>query len=67
MQDDALMATATPREALKFSASLRLEGEREEAEIDNLVSEVFDFTINHSKFIYTIGTIIRRQKTLLEM
>lgn len=36
MQDDALMATSTPREALKFSASLRLSGLSND-EIDNLV------------------------------
>lgn len=38
MQDDALMATATPREALKFSAALRLE-KSTQLDIDNLVEQ----------------------------
>ncbi|RYH29730.1 ATP-binding cassette domain-containing protein [archaeon] len=40
MQDDALMATATPREALRFSASLRLPATTSAAEIDELVEKV---------------------------
>lgn len=40
MQDDALMGTATPREALKFSANLRLDAEFTETEVDTLVEEM---------------------------
>ena len=39
MQDDALMATSTPREALTFSASLRLPSEYSKTEIDELVEK----------------------------
>lgn len=37
MQDDALMPTATPREALRFSASLRMPSTLTAAEIDEMV------------------------------
>lgn len=37
MQDDHLMATATPREALRFSASLRLPSSTSSNDIDQLV------------------------------
>lgn len=44
MQDDALMATATPREALMFSASMRLPGTLSSAElrarVDRLLNEL---------------------------
>ena len=40
MQDDALNATSTPREALKFSARLRLGDSRSEEELDQLVEDV---------------------------
>ena len=40
MQDDALMATATPREALAFSALLRLPSDTSHTEIDNIVSNL---------------------------
>ena len=40
MQDDALMATATPRESLQFSANLRLPSSTPKEEIDTLVEDV---------------------------
>lgn len=40
MQDDAITPTATPREALKFSASMRLPASTTPAEIDELVEDL---------------------------
>lgn len=42
MQDDALMPTATPREALRFSASLRLPSTTSDQEIDGIVDNLLD-------------------------
>jgi ABC-type multidrug transport system ATPase subunit len=42
MQDDALMPTSTPREALTFSASLRLPSETTDEAIDLLVNELLE-------------------------
>ena len=42
MQDDALMATATPREALTFSASLRLPPTTTKADILELVEAMLE-------------------------
>eukprot|EP01006_Ploeotia_vitrea_P057305 TRINITY_DN68164_c8_g6_i1.p1 TRINITY_DN68164_c8_g6~~TRINITY_DN68164_c8_g6_i1.p1 ORF type:complete len:630 (+),score=-19.30 TRINITY_DN68164_c8_g6_i1:51-1940(+) len=42
MQDDALMATQTPEEVLRFSASLRLPDTTPKKEIDTLVSKTID-------------------------
>jgi ABC-type multidrug transport system ATPase subunit/ABC-type multidrug transport system permease subunit len=40
MQEDALMATATPREALRFSALLRLPADTDAATIENIVNHL---------------------------
>jgi ABC-type multidrug transport system ATPase subunit len=42
MQDDTLMATSTPREALKFSASLRLPSNTASESIDKIVNELLE-------------------------
>jgi ABC-type multidrug transport system ATPase subunit len=42
MQDDALMATATPREALTFSATMRLPSTVSLQKIDQLVNKLLD-------------------------
>ncbi len=42
MQDDALMATATPREALKFSATMRLPAETSSQEVEEMVNRLLD-------------------------
>jgi ABC-type multidrug transport system ATPase subunit len=42
MQDDALMATATPREALAFSASMRLPSSYTRDQIDQLVQHLLE-------------------------
>eukprot|EP01034_Spumella_vulgaris_P043032 gene43032-53403_t len=42
MQDNAMMATATPREALRFSANMRLPGETTSAEIEDLVTHLLE-------------------------
>ena len=42
MQDDALMATATPREALLFSATMRLPAATPQAELLALVERLLD-------------------------
>lgn len=40
MQDDALLPTSTPREALRFSATLRLPSSVTKAEIDSMVEDL---------------------------
>ena len=42
MQDDALLATATPREAIKFSATMRLPDSYSPEKIDQLVENMLD-------------------------
>lgn len=42
MQDDALLATATPREALRFSASMRLPSHVSQATIEQLVDRLLE-------------------------
>eukprot|EP01038_Epipyxis_sp_PR26KG_P005371 gene5371-7449_t len=42
MQDDALMATATPREALRFSASMRLPSSVTKDQVEKVVNDILD-------------------------
>jgi ABC-type multidrug transport system ATPase subunit len=42
MQDDALMATATPREALMFSANMRLPPTTDKKTLESLVDKLLD-------------------------
>lgn len=42
MQDDSLMATATPREALRFSATMRLPDSTPNKEIQDLVDKLLE-------------------------
>lgn len=42
MQDDAMLATATPREALRFSANMRLPASTSKEEIERLVEKLLD-------------------------
>ncbi len=42
MQDDALFATATPREALRFSASMRLPSTTSKEKIESLVEKLLE-------------------------
>lgn len=55
MQDDALVQTATPREALAFSAALRLNKTFDEQVINCILSF---FHIVHSMRMYPIPIII---------
>jgi ABC-type multidrug transport system ATPase subunit len=42
MQDDALLATATPREAIRFSANMRLPSSYSKEKIDSMVEVLLD-------------------------
>jgi ABC-type multidrug transport system ATPase subunit/ABC-type multidrug transport system permease subunit len=42
MQDDSLMATATPRESLRFSARLRLDPSTTDDEIEKMVTDMLE-------------------------
>jgi len=52
-QDDSLQATATPREAIRFSAKLRLPRSTTEIELDTLVSALMK-----SPFIYRCNSMV---------
>lgn len=59
-QDDSLMATATPREAIRFSAKLRLNRETTEDELDTLTNRMLDaLGLNHCADTY-IGSALMK-------
>lgn len=60
MQDDALMATQTPEEALRFSATLRLPKETLSADIETLVSKtIVDLGLAGCKDVMIGGPMIK--------
>ena len=42
MQEDALLATATPREAIKFSASMRLPASISDSDLNEMVDGLLE-------------------------
>lgn len=60
MQDDALMATQTPEDALRFSASLRLPDKTPQAHIDKLVQETLvALGIDNCKDVMIGGALLK--------
>jgi ABC-type multidrug transport system ATPase subunit len=60
MQDDALMATATPREALSFSASMRLPSSVSREQICGLVDKLLaDLGIDSCADVMVGGALIK--------
>lgn len=60
MQDDALMATATPREAITFSASMRLPSTTTKEQIQALVDNTLnDLGINDCADVMIGGSLIK--------
>lgn len=60
MQDDALMATATPREAFEFSAKLRLPPDTPKEQIDNIVKDLLDdLGLNDCSDVLIGGALIK--------
>jgi len=60
MQDDSLMATATPREAITFSAKMRLPSTTTKNEIDTLVDTVLiDLGIDVCADVMIGGALIK--------
>ena len=60
MQDDALMATATPRETLRFSARLRLDPSIPDAEIEKRVTDMLaQLGLNECADTYVGGQMIK--------
>ena len=60
MQDDALMATATPREAITFSASMRLPSTTTKEQIQELVDNTInDLGISDCADVMIGGSLIK--------
>jgi ABC-type multidrug transport system ATPase subunit len=60
MQDDSLLATATPREALEFSAQLRLPSTTTKAEIDTIVNHlIVDLGLESCADVMIGGALIK--------
>lgn len=59
-QDDSLLATATPREAIKFSAKLRLPRSTTDAELDTLTNRMLDaLGLNHCADTFVGGPLLK--------
>ena len=60
MQDDALMATSTPREALRFSAAMRLPASTSHEQIETLVTRTLnDLGLNDCADVMIGGALIK--------